>query len=314
MVSDKKEHLRCNGNSKAEAEVAATPSTLSPFRYPGGKSGLRLKIIGWLGDLGYRPQHFVEPFAGGASVGLAVAELNLADHVTLVELDPDVAAVWKVILDGDAEAFAARVRMFVLTRKSARETLKSTDSDPVSRAFRCLLLNRISRGGIIAPGAGWLKRGEDDRGIRSRWYAETLAKRIESVHALRKRVTFVQGDGLQILRDFSSTSQTVAFVDPPYVVNGRGAGLRLYRHHDVDCEELFEIARSFSGPMIITYHRSEIVWREAISAGIKCHTVNMHTAHTGSKRQLILYKSGLNGAVSSARSVACRTKLNPLRR
>jgi len=299
MTSHNKANHRNNHQS-----VPDIPSTLSPFRYPGGKSGLRSRIIGWMKNLGFRPQHFLEPFAGGSSVGLAVAELDLADHVTLVELDPDVAAVWKVILGGKADSFAGRIRKFTLTRNSARKALQSTDSDLLSRAFRCLLLNRISRGGIIAPGAGWLKRGEHDKGIRSRWYPDTLAKRIESIHALRKKITFVEGDGLQILRDFSSASRTVAFVDPPYVVKGRGAGLRLYRHHNVDCEDLFEIAQGFSGPMVITYHRSEIVWREAIAAGIKCHTVNMHTAHSASKRQLILYKSGFNGAISAARSVA----------
>lgn len=230
-----------------------------------------------------------------------MAELDLAAHVTLVEIDPDVAAVWKVLLNGQADALAARIRPFVLTDASARETLNSNERNLVSRAFRCLLLNRISRGGIIAPGAGWLKHGEDGKGIHSRWYPETLAKRIESIHALRNKLTFIHGDGLQTLRDFSATPRTVAFVDPPYVVKGRGAGLRLYSHHDVDCEKLFEIARGFSGPMVITYHRSEIVWREAVAAGIKCRTVNMHTAHTVSKRQLILYKSGLNGAISSPR-------------
>jgi DNA adenine methylase len=289
------------GNSSdASPTPKKTFSTLSPFRYPGGKSGLRLKIIEWLTGLGYRPRHFVEPFAGGASVGLAVAELRLADHVTLVELDPDVAAVWTVILSPSAETLARRVRRFVLTKRSARETLRSSNSDLVSRAFRCLLLNRISRGGIIAPGAGWLKRGEDGKGIHSRWYPETLAKRIESIHALRKRVTFIHGDGLRILKEFASTPHTAAFVDPPYVVNGQGAGLRLYAHHNVDCKELFETAQRFSGPMIITYHRSEVVSREATAAGIRTRTVNMHTAHTVAKRQLILYKPGWNGKVSRA--------------
>ena len=78
------------------------PSTLSPFRYPGGKSRLRATIINWIGKLGFRPSHFIEPFAGGASVGLAVAELDLADHVTLAEIDPDVSAVWDVVLNGPA--------------------------------------------------------------------------------------------------------------------------------------------------------------------------------------------------------------------
>ena len=277
--------------SRAPAvEDVRIASTLSPFRYPGGKSALRPRIIDWIRGLGFRPQHFVEPFAGGSSVGLAVAELDLVDRVTLVEIDPDVAAVWEVILNGGASRLAAKIRGYDLSETAARLTLKERNGDTVSRAFRCILLNRISRGGIMAPGAGLLKRGECDRGIRSRWYPETLAKRIESVHALRRKITFIQGDGLKTLETFSSTPRTVAFVDPPYVAKGRGAGLRLYSHYDVSCEKLFEIVRGFSGPMIITYHRSDVVQREAKAAGIECRTVNMHTAHTASKRQLILYK------------------------
>jgi DNA adenine methylase len=277
------------------------PSTLSPFRYPGGKSGLRSRIISWIRNLSYRPQQFLEPFAGGSSVGLAIAELDLADHVTLVEIDPDVAAVWKVILSGQADALAAHIRRFKLDQASARKTLNGYDDNRVSQAFRCLLRNRISRGGIMAPGAGWLNYGEGGKGIHSRWYPETLARRIERVHGLRKKFTFIEGDGLEILRQFSAAPRTAAFVDPPYVANGRGAGLRLYSHYRVDCKDLFQEVRTFSGPMIITYHRSEIVQREAKAAGIEWHTVNMHTAHTVSKRQLILYKTGLNGTVGSSR-------------
>jgi DNA adenine methylase len=279
------------------------PSTLSPFRYPGGKSALRPKVICWIRNLGYRLGNFIEPFAGGSSVGLAVAELDLADHVTLVEIDPDVAAVWKVILNSQADEFADRIRTFALTEMSARKIISGNGADQISRAFRCLLMNRISRGGIMAPGAGLLNYGEAGKGIHSRWYPETLAKRIKSIHALRKKLTFIEGDGLQILRDFTSMPLTAAFVDPPYVVNGRGAGLRLYRHHDVNCEDLFETIRSFLGPMIITYHRSQVVQREAIAAGTDSHTVVMRTSH-GVKRELIFYKAGPNGVVSQSRLVA----------
>jgi DNA adenine methylase len=98
---------------------------------------------------------------------------------------------------------------------------------------------RDQRSGI-APGAGWPNYGEAGKGIHSRWYPETLAKRIEAIHALRGKVTFIQGDGLETLRNFGSVPYTVAFVDPPYVGRGRGAGLRLYRCYEVDCEEFLK--------------------------------------------------------------------------
>jgi len=294
LVNEEK-HRATQTSRSCKSVSQKTPSTLSPFRYPGGKSGLRSTIVEWILQLPYRPRNFLEPFSGGSSVGLAVAELDLADQITLVELDPDVAAVWQVILGRHSDLLASRIRRFELTEASARAVQAGNERDLVSRAFRCILLNRVARGGITAPGAGWLKRGERGRGILSRWYPETLAKRIESIHAIRGKINFVHGDGLQALKEFSSTPKTVAFVDPPYVAKGRGAGLRLYRYCDVDCETLFDVVQKFSGPVIITYHRSEVVIREARVAGIACHTVNMHTAHSVSKRQLLLYKAGANG-------------------
>jgi len=271
------------------------PSTLSPFRYPGGKSRLRATIIDWISGLGFRPRHFVEPFAGGASVGLAVAELDLADHVTLAEIDPDVSAVWDVVLNGQASAFAQRISSFRLNRSTAAETIAREPNDQLSRAFRCLLLNRISRAGIMAPGAGWLNRGENDHGISSRWYPKTLADRVTASNALRDKITFVQRDGLEVLKQFAKHSRAVAFVDPPYVVNGRGAGQRLYPYHDVDCDKLFKVVRTFVGPMVITYHRSVIVERLAYAAGLERHTVTVQTGHRKRKRELIFYKPASNG-------------------
>src|SRR5439155_20177231 len=118
--------------------------------------------------------------------------------------------------------------------------------------------------------------------------------RVRSTNALNDKVTFVQGDGLQLLGQFAKDPRAVAFVDPPYVVNGRGAGRRLYAHHNVDCEKLFKIIKNFRGPMIVTYHRSVIVQRLAKAAGLQYHTITVQTGQTRSKRELILYKPSTN--------------------
>jgi len=65
----------------------------SPFRYPGGKTWLVPRVRRWLLSFATPPTEFFEPFAGGAIVGLTVAAEALADHVTLVELDEEIAAV-----------------------------------------------------------------------------------------------------------------------------------------------------------------------------------------------------------------------------
>jgi DNA adenine methylase len=80
--------------------VASVPQR-SPFRYPGGKTWLVPTIRQWLNHLEQKPAEFVEPFAGGAIVGLSVAFEGLAKHVTLIERDEQVAAVWQTILTDD---------------------------------------------------------------------------------------------------------------------------------------------------------------------------------------------------------------------
>lgn len=80
--------------------VASVPQR-SPFRYPGGKTWLIPRIRQWLGSLPQRPAELIEPFAGGAIVSLTVTAEGLADHVTMVELDDAVAAVWQTIIHDD---------------------------------------------------------------------------------------------------------------------------------------------------------------------------------------------------------------------
>jgi DNA adenine methylase len=71
--------------------VAMVPHR-SPFRYPGGKTWLVPRIREWLAHRPSAPTAFIEPFAGGAIVSLTVAFERLAAHVTIVELDHQVAA------------------------------------------------------------------------------------------------------------------------------------------------------------------------------------------------------------------------------
>src|SRR3712207_6731593 len=63
------------------------PNYRSPFRYPGGKNWLVSYVEHWLATKRERPTAFIEPFAGGGSVSLAVACAGLVESVVMVELD-----------------------------------------------------------------------------------------------------------------------------------------------------------------------------------------------------------------------------------
>src|SRR5688572_28768651 len=80
--------------AKEVINVSAVPHR-SPFRYPGGKTWLVPYVRQWLKSLTTKPSEFAEPFAGGGIVGLSMLIDELTARISLVELDEQIASVWK---------------------------------------------------------------------------------------------------------------------------------------------------------------------------------------------------------------------------
>jgi DNA adenine methylase len=227
----------------------------------------------------------------------------------MVELDSEVAALWRVILSDQAEELVARIRSFRLRRNAVIQTLADENDDAVFTAFRCLLKNRVQRGGILAPGAGLLKAGENGKGLASRWYPETFVNRIERIQALPKRITFLEGNGLKTIESFAANEHAAFFVDPPYFTNGRGPGERLYRHNEVNHANLFSVLAKISGPCLVTYHNSRPIRALAESHGFSCRNVRMKTTHHRLRNELLIFKPPTRKSViSSSASVSISTR------
>jgi DNA adenine methylase len=278
--------------------VASVPQR-SPFRYPGGKTWLVPRVRRWLlpplrerlGLHPIRPAEFIEPFAGGGSIGLAVAAEGLAEHVTLVELDVDIAAVWQTLLDpAGNEWLAQRILTFDLTGENVAALLALPAEDSRERAFQTLVRNRVSHGGILAPGAGIIKHGENGKGLRSRWYPATLARRIRAIAAYQQRITFIHGDGCAVLAEQAHHTDAVFFIDPPYSVEGKGkrAGKRLYTHHQIDHTRLFTLAQRLSGDVLMTYDNATEVLALANHFNFASQAIAMQNTHHATLNELLI--------------------------
>jgi DNA adenine methylase len=260
----------------------------SPFRYPGGKTWLVPEVTLWLSRKHRRPGHFVELFAGGGIVGLTVAAEGLAEHVTMIELDPDVAAVWHTIFSDDAEWLACRILAFDLASEHLQETLSRPAVTTREKAFQTILKNRTYHGGILAPGSAPLKSGENGKGIASRWYPATLARRIRNLIPLRDRVTFIEGDALAYLEDHLDDKATTFFIDPPYTAPGESAEKRLYRFFDIDHDRLFDLCKAAAGDFMMTYDDAESVRAMAESRAFTITQVPMKNTHHAEMYELLI--------------------------
>lgn len=271
--------------------MASVPQC-SPFRYPGGKTWLVPRIRQWLSFLP-KPKLLIEPFAGGAIVGLTTAFENLAEEVWLVEKDEQVAAVWQTIINdaGGADWLAEQIAQFNLTAESAKEFLAKTPENRREKALQTIIQNRISHGGILAPGAGAIKNGENGKGVLSRWYPQTLKKRILEIGNIRDRFKFIEGDGLDVIRKHQNDIHIAFFVDPPYTASTKKAGSRLYKYHQLDHEALFREMRLVNGDFLMTYDEADEARALADKYRFEARAIAMSNTHHAKLNELLIGKN-----------------------
>ena len=225
----------------------------------------------------------VEPFAGGASIALSCLEANICQKTILIELDPNIAAVWKTILGREWKRLVKKIQSFTPTITSLEKELEETAVSTFERAWQTILLNRINHGGITATGSGRLRRGESGKGIGSRWYPETLVRRIERIRALRKRIKFIQGDGLKFLQNGGET-RSIYFIDPPYPKAGR----RLYDCWNVDHSGLFTAMGGLDRPFMASYEQTPEIRKLARAHGFQTKPTTMFSRLHREKQELLI--------------------------
>lgn len=262
--------------------VASVPQR-SPFRYPGGKTWLVPTARKWFAEA-RTGSHLIEPFAGGGIIGLTAAAEHYFSHVTMVELDEDVAAAWQTILSDDCHWLTKQIADFVVTPQNVSSVIAHASDGMKERGFSTIVRNRTSHGGILAKGSGMIKTGEKGKGLASRWYAATLIKRINEIYRIRERITYIHGDAFDIMEKHLNDSNAFFFIDPPYTVAGR----RLYTHHKVDHRRIFELASRMRGHFLLTYDNTEEVRRWADEFGLKYITIPMQTTHLLTKEELLI--------------------------
>jgi len=271
-----------HGNIKTVVNVSSIPQR-SPFRYPGGKTWLIPTVRQWLRQ-NTKASLLIEPFLGGGIVSLTTAFEKLANHITMVEIDKEIAAVWEVILNDKNKWLADKIYSFDLTHDNVKAELDKPNKLLHDIAFCTILKNRIFHGGILAKGSGMIKNGENGKGIASRWYPKTLHDRIRAIEFVKNKIDFITGDGFEILEQNINNKEAFFFIDPPYTI----AGKRLYTYYDIDHERLFRLTAQLNGKFMLTYDDTAEIRQLAYKNNLQYKTIPMKTTHHFEKTEIII--------------------------
>lgn len=270
-------------NTQTIINVASVPQR-SPFRYPGGKTWLIPTVRQWLKQENKTAKELIEPFAGGGIVSLTTAFEKLAVHITMVELDEEIAAVWEAILNGKNKWLADKIYSYDLTHVNVKTEFENPNKELQDIAFCTILKNRVFHGGIIAKGSGMIKNGENGKGINSRWYPKTLRDRILAIGHVKDKIDFIHGDAFKVIEQNLNNQNAYFFIDPPYTI----AGKRLYTYFDIDHERLFELTAQLQGKFMLTYDDTPEIRQLAKKYNLQYRTIPMKTTLHIEKNEIII--------------------------
>ena len=210
---------------------------------------------------------------------------DMAKCCIMIELDHDVAAFWKDALH-DTDSMIDQIRQFNLTR----ENVLALEQQETS-GFRTLVLNRTRNFGILTQRASLIKNGENRKGIGSRWYPDTLIRRLQTIAKYADRITFYEADGMAALESLERGRKIAVFIDPPYAAGVRRGNTNLYRHSDIDHRRLFGMLAESDVDFLMTNGYSPEVAGLVREFGFCAVSVRMKNAHHDKVLELVITRS-----------------------
>jgi DNA adenine methylase len=174
---------------------------------------------------------YIEPFAGGAGVALALLLMEKVSNIIINDYDVAIYCFWESILN-DTQRFIRKIESVNVNIEEWEKQKRIYDNttSEFSLGFATFFLNRTNFSGVITGGpiGGREQKGEWKLGAR--FNKDKLIERIERISYFKNRIKVKNEDGLQLINKFSRRKDVFVYLDPPYYVKGSSLYLNSFEH------------------------------------------------------------------------------------
>lgn len=251
--------------SGQEGRAEIMLKVLSPLRYPGGKA----KIVDFFKQL-IKDNHlldgtYVEPYAGGAAVALALLMDEYVGRIIINDKNRSIYAFWHSVLY-NTDSLCQLIEDTPVTMKSWKEqrAIQSQEhketEDLLTLGFSTFFMNRTNRSGIIKAG---VIGGYDQTGnykIDARYRKDDLIARIRRIAFYADRIELHNEDAVDLVQRISqdAAEDTILYLDPPYYKKGRGLYMNYY--DDSDHEKIRDVISQVEHlKWVVSYDNSSFI-------------------------------------------------------
>lgn len=228
----------------------------SPLRYPGGKHKLSSFVSLVIGNLGLTNCTYIEPFAGGAGVALALLFEGRVNSIVINDYDKAIYSFWRAVKQ-EPKALIKRIESIPVTIEEwhkQKYIYCNSKAYSLDLAVATLFLNRTNRSGILNAGpiGGYSQSG--DWHLDVRFNKQIIIDKIKKISEYRNNISVYNKDIISILKKYSKNTDNNLFFyfDPPYYNKGQKLYKNYFNHNDhVRIHDV--ITNEISAPWILTY-------------------------------------------------------------
>lgn len=230
--------------------------SLSPLRYPGGKSRLSNFIRLVIQNSNLQNCTYIEPFAGGAGVALSLLLNGIVERIVINDLDKAIYSFWRAIKQ-EPFRLIEKIEETPITIEEwykQKHIYMSSTKYSLDLAFATLFLNRTNRSGILTAGpiGGYAQSGEWKLDVRFK--KEALIDKIIMLSKHKSKIIVYNKDIISLINNYIPKfgSNVFIYFDPPYYNKGQ----QLYKNFltPKDHQKIRnEIVENVNVPWIVTY-------------------------------------------------------------
>ena len=270
-------------------------SFYSPLRYPGGKNKLA-KFIALICKKNNINGHYVEPYAGGASVALTLLIDEYVSEITINDLDRSIYAFWHSVLN-ETKQFCEMIEDTKIDLKNwKKQKLIQKDKNSaelLALGFSTFFLNRTNFSGVISGGViGGLSQNGKYK-IDCRFNKKDLIDKIQTISWYKSKITLCNLDALELIRKIKKDESTIFYFDPPYYFKGKSLYINHYKHRDHEAVSK-EIQKIKQSRWIVSYDNTP----EIQTMYEECQKKEYSFIHTARKakegREVLFFSNNLN--------------------
>lgn len=238
--------------------------SLSPLRYPGGKSKIYEKVKNLIVVNGFEGRTYVEPFAGGFGIGISLLCDDIVQSAILNDFDSHIYHFWYSVLN-DTEnllRLIAETPITIEERERQKQNYGDVNAGTLNDGFATLFLNRVNFSGIIKGGpiGGLAQTGTYK--VDCRFNKADISNKIETIANLKGKIKLYNKDAGDFIRMNLMKMKSPMFlnIDPPYVIKGSQLYTNFFTEGDhLNLQRVINKHLREEYPWIITYDDCQLV-------------------------------------------------------